>query len=120
MARLLEQIEGRPLFIGALQDVTDSKVAEEALARACQLTTSIFCDSFRYSVARSTCRTCHVQRFSEFGTCDFLEIRSRRPLRSNPMQAFLRGSRRCDPVISSVSSSFVAALALSLALTFRV
>jgi signal transduction histidine kinase len=30
----LTQIEGHPLFIGALQDVTDRKVAEEALDRA--------------------------------------------------------------------------------------
>ena len=29
-----EQVGGRPLFIGALQDVTESKVAEEALNRA--------------------------------------------------------------------------------------
>src|SRR5262249_47683069 len=34
MARVTEQIAGRPLFIGALQDVTDSKVAEEALNKA--------------------------------------------------------------------------------------
>ncbi len=34
MARITEQIAGRPLFIGALQDVTESKVAEEALNRA--------------------------------------------------------------------------------------
>ena len=34
MARVMAQIEGRPLFIGALQDVTESKVAEEALDRA--------------------------------------------------------------------------------------
>ena len=34
MARILTQIEGRPLFIGALQDVTDRKVSEEALDRA--------------------------------------------------------------------------------------
>jgi signal transduction histidine kinase len=34
MARILTQTEGRPLFIGALQDVTDSKVAEAALDRA--------------------------------------------------------------------------------------
>ena len=34
MARILTQTEGRPLFIGALQDVTESKVAEEALDRA--------------------------------------------------------------------------------------
>src|SRR5271169_4509462 len=31
MAHVLSQIEGRPLFIGALQDVTDSKVAEDTL-----------------------------------------------------------------------------------------
>jgi len=34
MARILAQIESRPLFIGALQDVTDGKIAEEALDRA--------------------------------------------------------------------------------------
>jgi len=34
MARVIEHIAGRPLFIGALQDVTESKVAEEALNRA--------------------------------------------------------------------------------------
>jgi PAS domain S-box-containing protein len=34
MARVIEHIAGRPLFIGALQDVTDSKLAEEALNRA--------------------------------------------------------------------------------------
>jgi PAS domain S-box-containing protein len=34
MARVFEHTAGRPLFIGALQDVTDSKVAEEALNRA--------------------------------------------------------------------------------------
>jgi len=34
MARVIEHIVGRPLFIGALQDITDSKVAEEALNRA--------------------------------------------------------------------------------------
>jgi len=34
MARVMVQIEGRPLFIGALQDVTESKVAEEALDKA--------------------------------------------------------------------------------------
>jgi PAS domain S-box-containing protein len=34
MARVIEHIAGRPLFIGALQDVTESKVAEEALSRA--------------------------------------------------------------------------------------
>jgi signal transduction histidine kinase len=33
-ARVMEQVAGRPLFIGALQDVTDSKIAEEALDRA--------------------------------------------------------------------------------------
>lgn len=34
MARVLAQTHGHPLFIGALQDVTDAKVAEEALDRA--------------------------------------------------------------------------------------
>jgi PAS domain S-box-containing protein len=34
MARLMAEVEGRPLFIGALQDVTESKRAEEALDRA--------------------------------------------------------------------------------------
>ena len=34
MARVIEHVVGRPLFIGALQDVTESKVAEEALNRA--------------------------------------------------------------------------------------
>jgi PAS domain S-box-containing protein len=34
IARITEQVAGRPLFIGALQDVTESKVAEEALNRA--------------------------------------------------------------------------------------
>jgi len=34
MARVMTQVEGHPLFIGALQDVTESKVAEEALDRA--------------------------------------------------------------------------------------
>jgi PAS domain S-box-containing protein len=34
MARVMEQIEGRPLFIGAFQDVTETQVAEEALNRA--------------------------------------------------------------------------------------
>jgi PAS domain S-box-containing protein len=34
MARVIEQVAGRPLFIGALQDVTEGKVAEEALNRA--------------------------------------------------------------------------------------
>src|SRR4029453_9621671 len=30
MARVIEQIAGRPLFIGALQDITESKIADEA------------------------------------------------------------------------------------------
>ena len=34
MARVMEQVAGRPLFIGALQDVTESRAAEEALNRA--------------------------------------------------------------------------------------
>jgi signal transduction histidine kinase len=34
MARVIEQIAGRPLFIGALQDVTASTLAEEALNQA--------------------------------------------------------------------------------------
>ena len=34
MARVIEQVQGRPLFIGALQDITESKVAEEALHNA--------------------------------------------------------------------------------------
>ncbi len=34
MARVMEQVAGRPLFIGALQDVTASKQAEEALNSA--------------------------------------------------------------------------------------
>ena len=34
MARVIEHVVGRPLFIGALQDVTESKIAEEALNRA--------------------------------------------------------------------------------------
>jgi len=34
MARVIEYLVGRPLFIGALQDVTDNKIAEEALNRA--------------------------------------------------------------------------------------
>ncbi len=34
MARVMTQFGGHPLFIGALQDVTESKVAEEALDRA--------------------------------------------------------------------------------------
>jgi C4-dicarboxylate-specific signal transduction histidine kinase len=33
MARVMEQIADRPLFIGALQDVTESRAAEEALNR---------------------------------------------------------------------------------------
>jgi len=34
MARVMAQSGGRPMFIGALQDVTESKLAEEALDRA--------------------------------------------------------------------------------------
>ena len=34
VAHVIEQVEGRPMFIGALQDVTESMVAEEALNRA--------------------------------------------------------------------------------------
>jgi PAS domain S-box-containing protein len=34
MARVMMQVGGHPLFIGALQDVTESKVAEKALDRA--------------------------------------------------------------------------------------
>jgi C4-dicarboxylate-specific signal transduction histidine kinase len=34
VAHVTEQIEGRPMFVGALQDVTESMVAEEALNRA--------------------------------------------------------------------------------------
>jgi len=34
MARVIEQVAGRPLFIGAFQDVTESKIAEEALNKA--------------------------------------------------------------------------------------
>ncbi len=34
MARVMVQISGHPLFIGALQDVTGSKIAEEALDKA--------------------------------------------------------------------------------------
>jgi PAS domain S-box-containing protein len=34
MARVMAQSGGRPMFIGALQDITESKVAEEALNRA--------------------------------------------------------------------------------------
>jgi PAS domain S-box-containing protein len=34
VAHVVEQTEGRPMFVGALQDVTESMVAEEALNRA--------------------------------------------------------------------------------------
>lgn len=34
VAHVIEQIEGRPMFVGALQDVTESMVAEEALNSA--------------------------------------------------------------------------------------
>ena len=34
VAHVVEHVVGHPLFVGALQDVTDSKVAEEALDRA--------------------------------------------------------------------------------------
>src|SRR5262249_31316441 len=34
VAHVVEKIEGRPMFIGALQDVTESMVAQEALNRA--------------------------------------------------------------------------------------
>ena len=34
VAHVIEQIEGRPMFVGALQDVTESMVAEAALNRA--------------------------------------------------------------------------------------
>jgi PAS domain S-box-containing protein len=34
VAHVIEHVSGRPLFVGALQDVTESKVAEEALDRA--------------------------------------------------------------------------------------
>lgn len=34
IARVINQISGRPLFIGALQDVTESKTAEESLNKA--------------------------------------------------------------------------------------
>jgi PAS domain S-box-containing protein len=34
VAHVVERMAGRPLFVGALQDVTDSRVAEEALNRA--------------------------------------------------------------------------------------
>ncbi len=34
LARLVERVAGRPLFVGAIQDVTETAVAEQALARA--------------------------------------------------------------------------------------
>ncbi len=34
LARLIERVAGRPLFIGAIQDVTENKIAEEALNTA--------------------------------------------------------------------------------------
>ena len=34
IAHVIEKVKGRPMFVGALQDVTESKVAEEALDRA--------------------------------------------------------------------------------------
>ncbi len=34
VAHVIEQAEGRPMFIGALQDVTESKIAEDALNKA--------------------------------------------------------------------------------------
>jgi PAS domain S-box-containing protein len=34
VAHVVERVAGRPLFVGALQDVTESRVAEEALNRA--------------------------------------------------------------------------------------
>jgi PAS domain S-box-containing protein len=34
VAHVIEQVEGRPMFVGALQDATESVVAEEALNRA--------------------------------------------------------------------------------------
>jgi PAS domain S-box-containing protein len=34
IAHVVEQVEGRPMFVGALQDVTESMVAEEALNKA--------------------------------------------------------------------------------------
>jgi steroid delta-isomerase-like uncharacterized protein len=34
VTRILEKIAGRPIYIGAIQDVTESKVAEQALTRA--------------------------------------------------------------------------------------
>ena len=33
-AHVIEKVEGRPMFVGAIQDVTESKIAEEALDRA--------------------------------------------------------------------------------------
>jgi len=33
IARLVDRVEGRPLFIGAIQDVTDSRITEEALGK---------------------------------------------------------------------------------------
>ena len=33
VAHVVERVEGRPMFVGALQDVTESRVAEEALDR---------------------------------------------------------------------------------------
>src|SRR6185295_2709359 len=34
VAHVVEKIEGRPMFVGALQDVTESRVAEDDLDRA--------------------------------------------------------------------------------------
>jgi PAS domain S-box-containing protein len=34
LARVIQRVDGRPLYIGAMQDVTDSKLAEQALSRA--------------------------------------------------------------------------------------
>src|SRR5262249_3915842 len=34
VAHVIERVAGRPMFVGALQDVTETKVAEEALNRA--------------------------------------------------------------------------------------
>ena len=34
IAHAIERVEGRPMFVGALQDVTERKVAEEALDKA--------------------------------------------------------------------------------------
>src|SRR5207244_5507432 len=31
LAHVIEQVEGRPMFVGALQDVTETELAEEAL-----------------------------------------------------------------------------------------